>query len=99
MDKTEDSESAPDRSIVIKVVNQHGNDVSFRVKSQTSMEKVKRTYASRMQLPLESLRFQYEGRRITDDMTPESLKLQNNETIEVYQVQEGGWTNIPSYSH
>uniref|UniRef100_A0A5S6QUR4 SEC7 domain-containing protein n=1 Tax=Trichuris muris TaxID=70415 RepID=A0A5S6QUR4_TRIMR len=85
LDKSEEPDSAQERSIVIKVVNQHGQDVSFRVKSQTSMEKVKRTYALRMQLPLDSLRFQHDGRRITDDMTPESLKLQNNEAIEVYQ--------------
>nr|CAD7572434.1 unnamed protein product [Timema californicum] len=41
-------------------------------------------------VPVTSLRFLFDGRRINDDETPKQLEMENDDVIEVYQEQTGG---------
>lgn len=42
-------------------------------------------------VPVTSLRFLFDGRRINDDETPKQLEMENDDVIEVYQEQTGGF--------
>merc|ERR1712083_823209 len=76
--------------IKLKVVGQDSNEIHFRVKMSTNMGKLKKSYAERVGVPVSSLRFLFDGRRINDDETPKALEMEQGDVIEVYQEQTGG---------
>lgn len=76
--------------IKLKVVGQDSHEIHFRVKMTTQMGKLKRSYSDRLGVPVTSLRFLFDGRRINDDETPKQLEMENDDVIEVYQEQTGG---------
>nr|XP_018915277.1 PREDICTED: small ubiquitin-related modifier-like [Bemisia tabaci] len=76
--------------IKLKVVGNDSNEIHFRVRMTTHMGKLKKSYSERVGVPVTSLRFLYEGRRIHDDETPKQLEMENDDIIEVYQEQTGG---------
>merc|ERR1712098_211872 len=50
----------------------------------------KKSYSERVGVPVTSLRFLLDGRRINDDETPKALEMEQDDVIEVYQEQTGG---------
>ena len=76
--------------IKLKVVGQDSNEIHFRVKMSTQMGKLKKSYAERVGVPISSLRFLFDGRRINDDESPKALEMEQDDVIEVYQEQTGG---------
>lgn len=76
--------------IKLKVVGQDSNEIHFRVKMTTQMGKLKKSYSERVGVPVASLRFLFDGRRINDEETPKALEMENDDVIEVYQEQLGG---------
>ena len=54
------------------------------------MGKLKKSYSERVGVPVTSLRFLFDGRRINDDETPKALEMEQDDVIEVYQEQTGG---------
>merc|ERR1712018_134258 len=76
--------------IKLKVVGQDSNEIHFRVKMSTNMGKLKKSYAERVGVPVSSLRFLFDGRRINDDETPKALEMEQDDVIEVYQERTGG---------
>merc|ERR1711931_322697 len=78
----------------LKVVGQDSNEIHFRVKQTTQMGKLKKSYSERVGVPQTSLRFLFDGRRINDDETPKALEMEQDDVIEVYQEQTGGWVSI-----
>merc|ERR1712123_86308 len=76
--------------IKLKVVGQDSNEIHFRVKQTTQMGKLKKSYSERVGVPVTSLRFLFDGRRINDDETPKALEMEQDDVIEVYQEQTGG---------
>jgi len=77
--------------IKLKVVGQDSNEIHFRVKQTTQMGKLKKSYSERVGVPVTSLRFLFDGRRINDDETPKALEMEQDDVIEVYQEQTGGF--------
>uniref|UniRef100_A0A914ZQU5 Small ubiquitin-related modifier n=1 Tax=Parascaris univalens TaxID=6257 RepID=A0A914ZQU5_PARUN len=77
-------------SLKLKVVGQDGGEMHFRVKYKTRMAKVKESYANHLKVVVGALRFIFDGRRISDDDTPEGLGMENEDVVEVYQEQTGG---------
>lgn len=59
----------------IKVKDADGNEVFFKVKRTTKLSKLKRAYAERMGKPENSVRFIFDGQRIGDDDTADSVRL------------------------
>ena len=84
--------------IKLKVVGQYSNEIHFRVKMTTAMGKLKKSYSERVGVPVTSLRFLFDGKRINDDETPNSLEMKQDDEIEVYHEQTGGLTS-PSVPH
>ncbi|RZF38697.1 hypothetical protein LSTR_LSTR011007 [Laodelphax striatellus] len=76
--------------IKLKVVGNDSNEIHFRVKMTTNMGKLKKSYSERVAVPASSLRFLFDGRRISDEDTPKQLEMTNDDIIEVYQEQTGG---------
>merc|ERR550519_117850 len=62
--------------IKLKVVRQDSNEIHFRVKQTTQMGKLKKSYSERVGVPVTSLRFLFDGRRINDDETPKALEME-----------------------
>ena len=91
--------------IKLKVVGQDSNEIHFRVKQTTQMGKLKKSYSERVGVPITSLRFLFDGRRINDDETPKALEMEQDDVIEVYQEQTGGADNTtekedsPKHNH
>lgn len=76
--------------IKLKVVSQDSSEIHFRVKFTTPMSKIKKSYSERVGVPVQSLRFLFDGKRINDTDTPKLLEMEEEDTIEVYQEQQGG---------
>lgn len=80
-----------DEYIRLRVITSDMTDeVHFRVKSATTLGRLKRSYCSKMGFQVEDLRFVFDGQRITDDDTPKSLGMVNDDVIEIYQQRTGG---------
>ena len=73
--------------IKLKVVGQEENEIHYRVKTTTLLGKLKKSYSDRVGVPVDSLKFLFDGRRIHDDETPELLEMEHEDVIEVYQEQ------------
>ncbi|CAF1108861.1 unnamed protein product [Didymodactylos carnosus] len=80
-----------DEYIKLKVVGQDNSEVHFKVKMTTSMGKLKKSYAERQGVSVQTLRFLFDGKRINDDETPKLLDMEDNDVIDVYQEQVGGY--------
>ena len=65
-------EVAPEQ-LNIKVQAAEGNEVFFKVKRTTKLAKLKRAYAERMGKPENSVRFIFDGQRVGDEDTAESV--------------------------
>lgn len=80
---------AQTENLSIKVTDDH-NELIFKIKKSTQMEKLMAAFCARHGKDLDSIRFFFEGKRVQKDDTPESLKMEDADTIEVYHQQEGG---------
>ncbi|GMR40696.1 hypothetical protein PMAYCL1PPCAC_10891, partial [Pristionchus mayeri] len=67
--------------IKLRVCGQDSNEVHFRVKFQTAMGKLKKSYADRTGVDVNTLRFLFDGRRINDLDTPKSLEMEEDDVI------------------
>ena len=76
--------------IKLRVTSQDNQEIQFRVKKLTKMGKLKKSYSEKVGIPVESLRFLFDGQRINDDDTPKSFELVDDDVIEVVQEQIGG---------
>ncbi|XP_050435882.1 small ubiquitin-related modifier-like [Adelges cooleyi] len=84
-------EKPSDEYIRLRVITSDmTNEVHFRVKSATSLGRLKRSYCSKMGFQVDELRFVFDGHRITEDDTPKSLGMINDDVIEIYQERTGG---------
>ena len=88
--KPEGADEGTTEYIKLKVVGQDNSEVHFKVKLTTSMAKLKKSYSDRQGVPVTSLRFLFDGRRIDDAETPKQLEMEDGDVIEVYQEQVGG---------
>uniref|UniRef100_A0A9L0SSE9 Small ubiquitin like modifier 1 n=3 Tax=Boreoeutheria TaxID=1437010 RepID=A0A9L0SSE9_HORSE len=70
------------------------SEIHFKVKMTTHLKKLKESYCQRQGVPMNSLRFLFEGQRIADNHTPKELGMEEEDVIEVYQEQTGGHSTI-----
>jgi len=85
--KAEDPQNEP---INIKVLTSAGEEVYFKIKKSTKLSKLQAAYATKVGKDVGTIRFLYDGNRINDDDTPESLDMADNDTIDVMVEQVGG---------
>lgn len=76
--------------ITIRVRDQTGDEMFFKVKNTTRMQKIMESYSQRRGVGLDSLRFMIDGERVTPDDTPQSLDLEDNDQVDVMLDMVGG---------
>ena len=59
----------------------------------THLKKLKESYCQRQRVPMNSLRFLFEGQRIVDNHSPKGLGIEED-VIEVYQEHTGAHSAI-----
>jgi Ubiquitin-2 like Rad60 SUMO-like len=74
----------------VKVVDQDGNDLFFKIKKHTTLKKVMDAYCQRQGKTRGLVRFLFEGQRIQDNDTPETLEMEDGDMIQVFLEQQGG---------
>ncbi|KAM9485931.1 small ubiquitin-related modifier 1 [Salvelinus alpinus] len=79
--------------IKLKVIGQDNSEIHFKVKMTTHLKKLKESYSQRQGVHMSTLRFLFEGQRISDNHTPKELGMEDQDVIEVYQEQTGGLRN------
>ncbi|KAI1817900.1 ubiquitin family protein [Poronia punctata] len=86
------SEAAPagGEHLNIKVTD-NNNEVFFKIKRSTKLEKLMTAFCERQGKNVESVRFLFEGTRVQKTDTPDSLDLADGDTLEVHQEQVGGY--------
>ncbi|KAG5450045.1 Small ubiquitin- modifier 2-A [Clonorchis sinensis] len=77
--------------INLKVQGQEGSIVHFKIKKTTPLRKLMNAYCERMGYQPMSVRFIFDGNNVHDTHTPASLEMEENDTIEVFQAQTGGF--------
>ena len=94
------SEANQDQTINLRVVSQvidcnkitakDGNEVFFKIRKTTPLNKLITTYLERQSLKGENLRFLFDGNRIGPNQTPEEMDMEENDIIDVVLMQTGG---------
>ena len=69
--------------INIKVKAQDGTEIFFKIKRSTQLKKLMDAYCQRQGLANNQCRFIFDGERIKDDDTPDSLEMENGDEIDV----------------
>jgi len=84
------SETSDTITLRVRVKDQAGVVIFFKVKPTTKMRKVFEAYAQRKGVQFSSLRFLLDGERITDEDTPKTLELEDSDQIDCLLEQYGG---------
>ncbi|KAK9449418.1 ubiquitin-related domain-containing protein [Limtongia smithiae] len=87
--KPEGTGAASAEHLNIKVTD-NNNEVFFRIRRSTALKKLIDTFCERQGKARNSLRFLYDGERVNDTDTPDTLGMQDGDTLEVHQEQIGG---------
>jgi len=71
-------------------VTDNNNEVFFKIKRTTQLKKLMDAFCDRQGKSPQSVRFLFEGVRVNPTDNPESLEMQDGDTLEVHQEQIGG---------
>ncbi|PHH91264.1 hypothetical protein CDD83_1126 [Cordyceps sp. RAO-2017] len=71
-------------------VTDNNNEVFFKIKRSTKLEKLMNAFCERQGKSMTSVRFLFEGTRVQPTDTPDGLEMVDGDTLEVHQEQVGG---------
>ncbi|MHA1681010.1 MAG: ubiquitin-like protein [Promethearchaeota archaeon] len=74
----------------IKVINQNGSAIHFKLKETTPFQKMFNAYLKRNNLATSSVRFLYDGKRLNNKDTPKSVGMEDDDIVDVVLQQTGG---------
>ncbi|XP_009322096.1 PREDICTED: small ubiquitin-related modifier 2 [Pygoscelis adeliae] len=77
--------------INLKVAGQDGSVVQFKIKRHTPLSKLMKAYCERQGLSMRQIRFRFDGQPINETDTPAQLEMEDEDTIDVFQQQTGGF--------
>ncbi len=77
--------------INIKVVNGEGIEVFFKIKKTTNLKKLMDAYCKRQGLNPSTVRFTFDGNRISGNETAEQLDMEDQDVIDAMVEQTGGY--------
>ena len=90
-ESSEQENAKPDnQEINVKVKDQKGSAVCFKMKKSIKLKKLMQTYCARNGFPQNSIRFLYEGEEIRENDTPQALNMEDGDLIETMIAQRGG---------
>jgi hypothetical protein len=84
-----EEDQAP-KHINIKVKDMNEGETFFKIKPTTKLSKVMEAFCQRHAMDRTGVRFLFEGSRIQDGDTPESLEMDDGDMIEAMIEQTGG---------
>jgi len=84
----EAKDEKPD-TINLKVVAQDGNEMFFKLRRSTRMQKLMAAYCERQGVDRQTVRFLFDGERLRDTQTPEGLEMEDGDVIDVMMEQMG----------
>merc|ERR1712046_498835 len=76
--------------INLKVVTQDGNEIYFKCKQTTPLQKLMRAFCQRQGVQMNAVRFLFDGTRVRDSQTPKDLAMEDGDIIDVMMEQTGG---------
>uniref|UniRef100_A0A2K5UEH4 Small ubiquitin like modifier 3 n=1 Tax=Macaca fascicularis TaxID=9541 RepID=A0A2K5UEH4_MACFA len=76
--------------INLKVAEQDGSVVQFKITRHTPLSKLMKAYCERQGLSMRQIRFRFDGQPINETDTPAQLEMEDEDTIDVFQQQTGG---------
>ena len=76
-------------AINLKVVTQDGNEIFFKCKSATPLNKLMNAFCQRQGVSINSVRFLFDGQRISPQQTPSALFMEDGDVIDVMLEQQG----------
>eukprot|EP00915_Cephaloidophora_sp_WS-2016_P003808 GHVH01005093.1.p1 GENE.GHVH01005093.1~~GHVH01005093.1.p1 ORF type:complete len:133 (+),score=25.30 GHVH01005093.1:107-505(+) len=88
-DASKEGEKSSDH-LHVKVRSPHGQEVFFRIRRTTCLQKLMTAYCNRLGLPTDGVRFLFDGDRIRGDQTPEEIQLDDGDIIDAMVRQIGG---------
>lgn len=71
-------------------VTDNNNEVFFKIKSTTPLKKLMDAFCERQGKSPASVRFLHEGSRVQPTDCPDSINIEDGDTLEVHQEQIGG---------
>ena len=89
-DTTSSTQELGEDVITLRVKDQTGDEMFFKVKKTTKMQKIFDAYAQRRGIQTTALRFVLDGERLAPDVTPKMLELEENDQIDVMLETVGG---------
>jgi small ubiquitin-related modifier len=84
------AEEGADNHISVKVRSHRGEEVHFRVKPHTVMEKVIKAFCSKIGVEPSTVRLTFDGQRIDPKQTSKEIGLEDGDVIDVMEFQVGG---------
>ena len=79
----------------LKVVTQDGNEIYFKCKQATPLQKLMHAFCNRQGVSTNSVVFSFDGNRINETQTPEQLSMEDGDIIDVRLEQQGGCIASP----
>ena len=80
--------------VTLKVRDQSGEEMFFKVEKGTAMKKIMQAFADRKGVSLEVLRFTFDGTRLNAKDTPKMLKFQDGAWIDAHLERRGGGGDV-----
>ncbi|XP_075482054.1 small ubiquitin-related modifier 1-like [Primulina tabacum] len=74
----------------LKVKDQDGNEIYFRIKRNTQLKKLMNAYCEKKLEDPNSFVFLFDGRQIRGEQTPDELEMEDGDEIDFMQRQMGG---------
>ena len=92
MDQAEWAAQFPQLKVVARFETQDFREFTCVIKKTTKMKKLMNHFIlEKFGVPVASLRFAFEGRRIHDDETPKDLEIEQDDVIDVFREQPLDW--------
>ena len=66
--------------LTLKAITQDGNEVYFKCKVSTPLQKLMHAFCNRQGVSMNSVRFLFDGNRIDETQTPQQLDMEDGES-------------------
>ncbi|KAL2892336.1 Small ubiquitin-related modifier 2 [Bienertia sinuspersici] len=83
--------NADTKTVKITVQKEHTNDVTFLVKRNAALGKLMFKYCLQLGLNEKALKFTYLGKQVKDYETPLGLEMEDEDVIDCFADQTGGY--------
>ncbi|XP_059415406.1 small ubiquitin-related modifier 3-like [Carassius carassius] len=89
-EKSKEGVKTDNAHINLKVTDQDGSVIQFKIKRHTPLKKLMKVYCERQGLTMRYIRFKLDGDTINETDTPAQLEMEDQDSIEVFQEQTAG---------